>query len=101
MDPDLFQDWPTVGFTADAVINCHKPIIRRLFSESCFISRPSKMNWVMTSQLSHSAAKLLVPSYANPVPPIVVGHMLLDRDHSSKRFIRYTRKYREAKGITF
>ncbi|KAM0067180.1 hypothetical protein Hdeb2414_s0002g00057901 [Helianthus debilis subsp. tardiflorus] len=32
MDPHLFQDCPTVGFKADAVINCHKPIVRGLLA---------------------------------------------------------------------
>ncbi|KAJ0771088.1 putative UDP-glucuronosyl/UDP-glucosyltransferase, UDP-glycosyltransferase family [Helianthus annuus] len=151
MEPGLFQDCPTVGFTADAVINYHKPIIRELvashfagsgplgpgpvrplgalvvdmfctsmidvakeFNLPTYVFFPSNaaflgiMFYFQTlqdelgqdiSQLSHSATKLLVPSYVNPVPPSVVPYVFWDRDNWSKRFIRYTRKYREANGI--
>ncbi|KAI7756366.1 hypothetical protein M8C21_011108 [Ambrosia artemisiifolia] len=154
MDLDLFQDCPTVGFTADAVINCHKPIIRELVASRLTRLGPSEpdgpdpvpklgalvvdmfctpmidvakefnlptyvffssnaaflgiMFYFQTLQdelgqdiheLSHSSTELLVPSYANPVSPSIVPIVLSDRDQWSKRFIRYTRKYREAKGI--
>ncbi|KAL7613270.1 hypothetical protein Lser_V15G07420 [Lactuca serriola] len=51
------------------------------------------------SELANSGTELTIPSYANPVPPSVLSSVLVNKDFWSKRFIRYTRKYREAKGI--
>lgn len=51
------------------------------------------------SELANSRTPLIIPSYAKPVPPSVLPYVFLDKDSWSKRFGRYTRKYREAKGI--
>lgn len=51
------------------------------------------------SELANSVTELIIPSYANPVPPSVLPFLFIDKDSWSKRFICYTRKYREAKGI--
>ncbi|XP_071706970.1 anthocyanidin 3-O-glucosyltransferase 2-like [Rutidosis leptorrhynchoides] len=143
MDPDLFEDCPTVGFRADAVIECHMPIIRELvsgrpdkaprlvafvvdmfctsiidvgkeFGVPTYIFFPSNAaslgimfhlqnihdeHGQDVSELANSTTELTVPSYAKPVPPSVLPFVLMDKDHWSKRFVRYTRKYREAKGI--
>ncbi|KAI3808518.1 hypothetical protein L1987_24469 [Smallanthus sonchifolius] len=145
MDLDLFQDCPTIGFMADAVINRHKPIIRELMVNRFNGSGSGRLGALVVdmfctpmidvakefnvptyvfftsnaaflgimfhfqtledehgqdiSELEHSGTELTVPSYASPVPPSVVSYVFWDKDHWSKRFIRYTRKYREAKGI--
>ncbi|KAJ9540884.1 hypothetical protein OSB04_027390 [Centaurea solstitialis] len=51
------------------------------------------------SELANPGPLLIIPSYAKPVPPSVFPNALTDKDSWSKRFGRYTRKYREAKGI--
>ncbi|KAI3747850.1 hypothetical protein L6452_10542 [Arctium lappa] len=51
------------------------------------------------SELGNSGPPLMIPSYVEPVPFSVLPHVLLDKASWSKRFLRYTRKYREAKGI--
>ncbi|KAK9063842.1 hypothetical protein SSX86_017714 [Deinandra increscens subsp. villosa] len=157
MDPDLFQDCPTIGFRADAVINRHKPVIRslvasRIFDGSgsgsdreshhhhrlgalvidmfCtpmidvgnefnvptyvfFTSNAAFLGIMLHFQtlqddqdediphlvLGGSMGELTVPSYASPVPLGVVPVLFWDPDQWNKRFIRYTRRYREAKGI--
>ncbi|PWA51922.1 UDP-glycoslytransferase 3 [Artemisia annua] len=119
MDPDLFTECPTVGFLADAVIEAHKPIITHkggcswslvslptcsslqtlLFLALCYIFTLHDEYGQDISELANSTTELTIPSYAAPVPPNVLPHVLLDKDTWFKRFIRYTRKYREAKGI--
>ncbi|XP_024978360.1 anthocyanidin 3-O-glucosyltransferase 2-like [Cynara cardunculus var. scolymus] len=51
------------------------------------------------SELANAETPLIIPSYAKPVPPTVLPYVFLDKDSWSKRFGRYARKYREAKGI--
>ncbi|PWA94423.1 UDP-glycoslytransferase 3 [Artemisia annua] len=51
------------------------------------------------SELANSMTELIIPSYAAPIPLSVLPHVLLDKNTWFKRFIRYPRKYREAKGI--
>ncbi|XP_024978466.1 anthocyanidin 3-O-glucosyltransferase 2-like [Cynara cardunculus var. scolymus] len=51
------------------------------------------------SELAEPGPPLTIPSYANPIPPSVLPFVFFDKDSWSKRFLRYTRKYREAKGI--
>ncbi|KAJ0771090.1 putative UDP-glucuronosyl/UDP-glucosyltransferase, UDP-glycosyltransferase family [Helianthus annuus] len=128
MDLHLFQHRPTLGFTVDAVINHHKPIIRDLVASAAtgpgpvgtlivhifcttIIDVAKEFNLPAYVFFTSNAAFLgimfhfqtlqdeLVSSYANPVPPSVVPNVLLDRDQWSKRFLRYARKYREANGI--
>ncbi|KAJ9540883.1 hypothetical protein OSB04_027389 [Centaurea solstitialis] len=52
-----------------------------------------------TPELANPGPPLIIPSYAEPVQPSVLPYVLSDKDAWYKRFIRYTRKYREAKGI--
>nr|XP_043632522.1 anthocyanidin 3-O-glucosyltransferase 2-like [Erigeron canadensis] len=148
MDFDLFQDCPTVGFRADAVIELHKPIVRELVDgrfnngsddqESrlvafvvdmfCtpmidvgrefgiptyvfFTSNAAFLGMMLhfqslhdehgqdISELANSNIDLMIPSYGSPVPPSVLPAVLIDKYFWTKRFICYTRKYREAKGI--
>ncbi|KAK1440674.1 hypothetical protein QVD17_06503 [Tagetes erecta] len=146
MDPGLFQDCPTVGFLADAVINHHKPIIKELVAtrvngsdRACrlgalvvdmfctpmidvakefnlpsyvFFTSNAAFLGIMfhfqtlqddhghdVTRLAQSGTELLVPGYASPVPPSVLPYLFWHKDQWSKRFIRYARKYKEARGI--
>ncbi|KAI3747849.1 hypothetical protein L6452_10541 [Arctium lappa] len=49
------------------------------------------------SELANPGRPLTIPSYASLVPPSVLPFVFFDKDSWSKRFIRYTRKYRKAK----
>lgn len=51
------------------------------------------------SELKNSVTELVIPSYATPVSPSVLPLVLTDKRYWSNRFLRYSRKYREAKGI--
>nr|AYW01717.1 glycosyltransferase UGT71AE1 [Carthamus tinctorius] len=51
------------------------------------------------SELANPGPPLIIPSYAEPVPPSALPNVFTDKDSWSNRFGRYTRKYREAKGI--
>ncbi|PWA94424.1 UDP-glycoslytransferase 3 [Artemisia annua] len=146
MDPDLFTEYPTVGFRVEAVIEAHRPIIRELvagqfqgsqdqaprlsalvvdlfctpmidvgkeFGVPTYVFFPSNaaflgiILYIQTlhdehgqdiSELANSSTELMIPSYAAAVPPSVLPHHLLDKSQIT-RFNRYTRRYREAKGI--
>nr|XP_043632524.1 anthocyanidin 3-O-glucosyltransferase 2-like isoform X2 [Erigeron canadensis] len=50
------------------------------------------------SELANSNTELMIPSYGSPVPPGVLPFVLIDKESWSKRFLRHSRKYREAKG---
>ncbi|KAK1440673.1 hypothetical protein QVD17_06502 [Tagetes erecta] len=58
MDLDLFQDCPTVGFMADAVINRHKPIIRELVATRFTGSGSSRV---------HRLGALVVDMFCTPM----------------------------------
>ncbi|KAL8211079.1 hypothetical protein R6Q57_005516 [Mikania cordata] len=108
MDLDLFQDCPTVGFMNDAVINCHKPIIRELVASRLTRFNESGSSFDPVNRLG----ALVVDMFCTPVidvakelnvPTYVFftsnAAFLGNKDQWSKRFIGYTRKYRLAKGI--
>nr|XP_043634141.1 anthocyanidin 3-O-glucosyltransferase 2-like [Erigeron canadensis] len=51
------------------------------------------------SELGHSNTELMIPSYGSPVPPSVLPFVPIDKESWTKRLLRHSRKYREAKGI--
>lgn len=51
------------------------------------------------SELRNSESELLIPSYANPVPPDVLSLVLVDKYQWRTRFLQYSRDYRKAKGV--
>nr|XP_043633860.1 anthocyanidin 3-O-glucosyltransferase 2-like [Erigeron canadensis] len=51
------------------------------------------------SELENSGTALTIPGYDSLVPPCVLPFVFMNKYCWSTRYIRYTRKYREAKGI--
>ncbi|KAL8511307.1 hypothetical protein ACS0TY_017928 [Phlomoides rotata] len=51
------------------------------------------------SELRNSESELMIPSYAEPVPPDVLSLVLVDKFQWRTRFLQYTRDYRKSKGI--